>query len=225
MINNLLIIDTETTGLSPEQGSELIEVGAILYNVPLRCILTQVSTLLPVKVIGQEETHKISLKMANSVNHNVVIASNLLLGELVKNADYAIAHNAAFDKQFFPAGRLQWLCTYDDFRFIPYKPSSLINLALHHGIAIKSAHRALTDCGLIAEILSKRDDLEELIANAIARANSPKVLVRALVSFDDRDKAKNAHFEAYYVSGKFVDWRKEVKECDLENLVFDWERI
>jgi DNA polymerase-3 subunit epsilon len=222
MINNLLIIDTETTGLSPEQGSELIEVGAILYNVPLRCILTQVSTLLPVKVIGQEETHKISLKMANSVNHNVLIASNLLLGELVKNADYAIAHNAAFDKQFFSAGCLQWLCTYEDFRFIPYKPSSLINLALHHGIAIKSAHRALPDCGLIAEILSKRDDLEELIANAIARANSPKVLVRALVDYNNRDKAKQAKFEW---DGDSKSWRKEVKECDLENLVFDWELI
>ena len=224
MINNLLIIDTETTGLSQKQGAELIEVGAILYNVPLRCILTQVSTLVPVKTIGQEETHGISLKMANSVNHNVLTASNLLLGELVKNADYAIAHKASFDKQFF-ATDLQWLCTYEDFRFIPYKPSSLINLALHHGIAIKSAHRALIDCGLIAEILTKRNDLEELIANAIARANSPRVWVRALVSFDDRDKAKNAYFTPYYVSGKFVDWRKEIKECDLEDLTFDWELI
>jgi DNA polymerase III epsilon subunit-like protein len=219
MINNLLIIDIETTGLSPEQGSELIEVGAILYNVPLPCILTQVSTLLPVRVIGQEETHKISLKMANSVNHNVLIASNLLLGELVKNADYAISHGAAFDKQFF-ATDLQWLCTYEDFRFTPYKPSSLINLALHHGITIKIAHRALTDCGLIAEILSKRDDLEELIANAIARANSPRVWVRALVDYNNRDKAKQARFEWDGQS-----WKKEVKECDLENLVFDWELI
>ena len=43
----LLIIDLETTGLDPKQGSKPIEVAAALFSVKHRDILQTVSFLLP----------------------------------------------------------------------------------------------------------------------------------------------------------------------------------
>lgn len=220
---NLLILDTETTGLILADGAELIEVGSILYSVPYRAILAQFSTLVPVKKAGQEDTHGISAEMANSVPYSVYSAAINLLSDMSLNADYAVAHNADFDKQFTPRFLdIPWLCTYEDFSFPPYKNSNLVSLALSHGIAVKSAHRALNDCSLIAEIFSKRDDLEALIDAAIARAESPKLWVEALVDYADKDKAKSARFEW---KPETKQWVKLIKECDLETLTFDWKLI
>jgi DNA polymerase-3 subunit epsilon len=221
----LLIIDCETTE-KPENNGELIEIAAILFDVPTRSILAQVSTLLPVKVHGMQECHGISVEMANSVpfhTRNFVLET---LMAMQMESSYAIAHSASFDKYF--ADRfidIPWLCTYEDFRFTPHKPQSLINLALAHGIAIKSAHRALTDCGLIAEILAKRDDLESLIDVAIARSQSPLVEIKALVDYKNRDKASKARFSWVDTKAK-KGWFKTVKECDLDDIVgVDWERV
>ncbi|MGB5241863.1 MAG: 3'-5' exonuclease, partial [Prochlorococcaceae cyanobacterium] len=43
---HLLILDTETTGLDPERD-QCIEVGAVLFHVPSRAVLSQLSLLLP----------------------------------------------------------------------------------------------------------------------------------------------------------------------------------
>ena len=217
---NVLIIDTETTGLDPDQGAELIEIGAILYNVPSRAILAQVSTLLEVKLGGQEDTHGISWESAHINPHSVYSAAINLLSNMALNADYAVAHKASFDQQFTPKCiDIPFLCTYEDFNFTPHKNANLVNLALSHGIAVKSAHRALNDCGLIAEIFSKRDDLEALIEAAIVRAKSPNVWVEALVDYADKDKAKAARFEW---KPETKQWVKLIKECDLETLTFGW---
>ena len=32
-MNNILIIDTETTGLEPTKGALVLEIGALLFNV------------------------------------------------------------------------------------------------------------------------------------------------------------------------------------------------
>lgn len=222
---NLLIIDTETTGLDPAQGAELIEIGAILYNVPNRAILAQVSTVLPVETIGQEEVHGINWTTARSLPLAIGVHVAELINLFEDKSDYVVAHNAYFDKQFLDNDKKLWLCTYEDFNFAPYKAQNLVNLALAHGITVKAAHRALNDCGLIAEIFSKRDDLENLIEAAIVRAKSPKVWVRALVSYDDKDKAKAFYFKPHQENGRFKDWRKLMKECDLETLDFEWELI
>lgn len=45
MLEQVLIIDTETTGLEPENG-QVIEIGAILYSVSHQTTIQQVSVLL-----------------------------------------------------------------------------------------------------------------------------------------------------------------------------------
>jgi DNA polymerase III subunit epsilon len=65
-----------------------------------------------------------------------------------------------------------------------------VNLALNHGIGVSSAHRALTDCQLIAALFDRMDDLEGMIN----KADRPKAVYRAQVSFEEKDLAKAAGF-------------------------------
>jgi DNA polymerase-3 subunit epsilon len=54
----LLIIDTETTGLEPENHC-CVEVGAILFDVQSRAVLAQQSFLLPAETNAAEPINRI----------------------------------------------------------------------------------------------------------------------------------------------------------------------
>ena len=58
-IENILIIDTETTGLD-ENKDEIIEIGSILFNVTTKSVLSQVSFLLPVSSNEAEQAAAMS---------------------------------------------------------------------------------------------------------------------------------------------------------------------
>ena len=58
-IENILILDTETTGLD-ENKDEIIEVGCMLFNVNSKSVLSQVSFLFPVSSNGAEHVNGIS---------------------------------------------------------------------------------------------------------------------------------------------------------------------
>ena len=55
---NILILDTETTGLDNE-NDECLEVGSILFNVKSRSVLAQQSFLLPVENNNAEKINNI----------------------------------------------------------------------------------------------------------------------------------------------------------------------
>ena len=87
-----------------------------------------------------------------------------------------------------------WLCTMDDIRWPSHrqlKPRpSVRDLALAYGIPVWAAHRALTDCIYLADVLARCDDLEQLLKHGM----EPRVLMRAKVSYDNRSLAKDAGF-------------------------------
>lgn len=94
----LLIVDTETTGFTPAEGV-CIEVGAILFHVPTRAILTQVSFLLPCQTNPVQDLNRIAPEttlVSQPCNDAIV-----LLGNMLGHADALVAHNAAFDRQWF----------------------------------------------------------------------------------------------------------------------------
>ena len=74
---------------------------------------------------------------------------------LLDAADLLVAHNAAFDRQWFglgvvPATTTPWLCTMEDIRWpaecqLRSRPS-VRDLALAYGVPVWAAHRALSDC-------------------------------------------------------------------------------
>lgn len=64
------------------------------------------------------------------------------------------------------------------------------DLALAYGVPVWEAHRALTDCTYLVQVFQRCHDLEALLQAAL----EPRRLVRARVSYDDRQLAKDAGF-------------------------------
>lgn len=218
----ILIIDLETTGLDPGTH-QIIEVGAILYSVDYQCILQQISTLLPCDENLGREINKIE---ANATKEVVEKPAIDWLKYLIKESDYLVAHNAEFDKQWLTelTNDKKWLCTFDDFVWPEnHKQTNLIDTALNHHVAITQAHRALADCQLIAQLFDRAKDLKGLIEKAIARSLDKKVKVFAVVSYDQKDLAKEKLFRW---DGTNKKWHKIMKESDFlkekDSYVFDF---
>jgi DNA polymerase-3 subunit epsilon len=214
----LLIIDLETTGLDPKKD-QVIELGAILYSVPQACVLQQLSTLFPVTENPAEKINHISPKASQLVDDFALPLQQF--AQWLTKADYLIAHNVSFDRQWFGMGHLpkvdkKWLCTYDDFVWSKNaQPTSLINTVLNYGLGVSNAHRALTDCQLIAALFDRvgeSGELLPLIMEAIARSEEPKIEAIAKVNYDNRDLAKEWGFRW---NSKTKTWSKKIRPSDL----------
>ena len=216
----LLIVDTETTGLDV-QTDQCLEVGAVLFSVSSRQVLAQVSFLLPVDSNPAEAINRIPApvtRMPQPWQQGLAYFQ-----ELMSSADVLVAHNASFDRQWFgrgvlPSASRPWLCTLEDVRWpaerqLRARPS-VIDLALAYGVPVWAAHRALTDCLYLAEVFRRCDDLELLIARGL----EPRCLMRAQVSYDDRHLAREAGFRWNDpVKGA---WVRRLSQREAEALAF-----
>ena len=114
-------------------------------------------------------------------------------------ADLVLAHNASFDRQWFgihplPKISKPWICSLEDISWpselgLKSRPS-VKDLALAYEIPVWSAHRALTDCIYLAEVLKRCSELEVLLMQGL----EPRTLVKAQVSYEERHLAKNFGF-------------------------------
>lgn len=232
----LFVVDTETTGLSPETA-QLCEISGTLYRIGLSKETTgaiaSVSTLMPVKADSlttneSEAINGITQELTESVcgfakeygYHKHAVD---LFVEMANSADYMFAFSAEFDKSFLKTliRTDNWICAMQDFDWgYPKKAHGnykLIDLALWLGIGISTAHRAGDDVRLLVECLNRyKGNLMESIDRASVRANSPILEVQALVSYTDRELAKAAGF-IWYAHEK--SWLKDVKECDFQEFV------
>lgn len=192
----LLIVDTETTGLEPGHH-QCIEVGALLFDVPHRAVLSQVSFLLPCQTNDAEAINGIAAAVTRlSQPWPQALA---YFQTLVDGADVVLAHNAAFDRQWFGHGHLPsiekpWLCSMEDLRWPSERnlraTPSVRDLALAYGVPVWAAHRALTDCIYLAQVFERCDDLEGLLAAGL----EPRQLYRAQLPYEERHRARQAGF-------------------------------
>jgi DNA polymerase-3 subunit epsilon len=192
----LLILDTETTALSPEQG-QCIEVGAILFQVAERAVLAQVSFLLP--AASNPAAHVNGIDAAITRLPQPWQAGLQCFEAMLAAADALLAHNAAFDRQWFghgllPAVAKPWICSMEDIRWpaeshLRASPS-VRDLALAYGVPVWAAHRALTDCIYLAQVFERCSDLELLLE----QGREPRRLYRARLSYEERHKAREAGF-------------------------------
>ena len=221
----LLIVDTETTGLNPEED-HCLEIGAILYHVKTRSVLSQHSFLLPVMSNDAEGINKIPAEITNLPQPWQMGLE--YLSSLLKSADAIVAHNATFDRQWFGRDQLPmtckpWICTMEDIiwpkeRQLSNRPS-VRDLALSYGVPVWNAHRALTDCIYIAEVFNRCDDLEELLIKGL----EPRVLMRAQVSYEQRHLAKDAGFRWNNpIKGA---WSRRLTERECSELEFEVEVV
>ncbi len=221
----LLIVDTETTGLETKTD-QCIEVGAILFHVESRSILAQNSFLIPSQSNSAEAINKIPAKITRLTQP---WQEGLRYFEsMVDMADAVLAHNAAFDRKWFgieplPVIKKPWICSMEDItwpkdRQLKSRPS-VRDLALAYEVPVWSAHRALTDCIYLAEVLQRCIELEILLEQGL----EPKRLMKALVSFEQRNLAKEAGFRWNEpVRGA---WTRRISDREISNLPFEVNEV
>jgi len=223
--DNILILDTETTGLDNE-NDDCIEVGSILFNVKSRSVLAQQSFLLPVEDNNAEKINNIPAEITRLPQP--LFEAIKYFESLVQVSDVIVAHNAEFDMKWFglkklPQIKKQWICSMDDItwpsdRQLKTRPS-VRDLALAYGVPVWNAHRALTDCIYLAEVFKRCGELEKLLIRAL----EPKVLVRAEISYDKRHLAKNSGFRWNDpIKGA---WSRKMSRRDIEKLEFPVREI
>jgi DNA polymerase-3 subunit epsilon len=216
-----LIVDTETTGLTPAKG-RCIEVGAVLFHVPSRAVLSQLSFLLPCSSNPAERVNGIAATVTRLEQPREQFIA--CLEAMAAAADVLVAHNAAFDRQWFgreelPPLQRQWLCSMEDIRWPAERhlraTPSLRDLALAYGVPVWAAHRALTDCIYIAQVFEREAQLEALLQQALL----PRKLYRARLPYDQRHLAKEAGFR--WNEGVQGAWSKRLTEAERGLLPFE----
>jgi DNA polymerase-3 subunit epsilon len=226
MIRHALILDTETTALDPSAG-KVIEVGVILYSVEHASTIACASVVLPADANPCEAINGIPPAILADAESLAEFRASFAL--LLRRSDVIVAHNAEFDRQWFtpsvaplrPAESwlsLPWLCTMNDFAWPRGKAGDgLVSLALAHGVGVSSAHRALTDCLLIAALFDRMPLFGRDLQAMFAHAMRPTAIFRALVSFEQKDLAKNAGFK-WDANAKI--WTRRMAVDDAADLPF-----
>ena len=217
---NILILDTETTGLD-NKNDDCLEVGSILFNVKTRSVLAQQSFLLPVENNNAEKINNIPAEITRLPQP--LSEAIKYFESLVRVSDVIVAHNAEFDMKWFGLNKLpqiekKWICSMDDItwpseRQLKTRPS-VRDLALAYGVPVWNAHRALTDCIYLAEVFKRCSELEKLLIRAL----EPKILLRAEISYEERYLAKSAGFR--WNDAIKGAWSKRMSRRDMEKLEF-----
>ena len=157
-MNKILLIDTETTGLS--KTDEVIEISLSLYEVNIennstekiafytgrRCPSVQINP-------RAQKVHKISISdlIGKDFDHEKV-------NSLLDNADILIAHNAAFDARMLEPiypniKKLHWRCTLKQWPWPTYSGKSLASIATELNISRVHAHSAEGDVNILSACL------------------------------------------------------------------------
>jgi len=218
----LLIIDTETTGLA-EKVDQVIEVAGVLFDVELRDVICQLSFVLPCDDNAARHINKIAPEVTQASGTPLTNAMMKSFYKMVAQADYLVAHNAAFDKKWFGEGQglfpldVPWICSMEDIRWPRSSKKgrpSVVSLALDYGVPVWSAHRALTDCIYLAEIMKREPALKQIIKESL----EPTKIYISMLPYESRQQCKDAGFTWNDIVPK--KWAKKMKESELKTVGF-----
>lgn len=228
----LLGLDFETTGLD-HQKDRITEMGACLWDVEMKRPLMTVGvfmheegfpSLSPEIVRLTGLTDDILREFGTAPKANFDWLESFVSKHKV---DYVVAHNGEnFDKPFLLAELarhcvdsaqlriLPWIDTRTDIPF-PSEPDSrrLRHLALDCGFINPFEHRAVFDVLTMLKVLSHYP-----IEQVIEYQKIPWAVVRAVVSYDNRELAKKQRYSWEKVGDKNYPkwWVKKVKETQLQ---------
>lgn len=220
-IERVLILDTETTGLDPAVDC-CIEVACILYDLELATPLASYSSLIRAESNAAEAVNRIPV-LALSEAYGARESSQVWAGvaHFANRADAIVAHRADFDRAFVNKPlrtQLPWVCSKFHVEWPRGKSGdSLVPLALAHGLGIVSAHRAMTDCDILARLLTRVAEMGHPLVALFDRAMRPRVKVAAVVSYDDREMAKAAGFAW---EPKTKTWWRDMPVEEIASLPF-----
>lgn len=222
----ILIVDVETTGTDPYKD-HLIEVAAARYHEQ-HGLVGCASWL--VAAPNNDAYHINGIDQALLLDARSMTHCHEAFMRMMGNCRAIVAHNASFDKQWLPGtpGR-PWVCSQKHIEW-PVETGrdvSLERLSLAHGLGVVAAHRAISDVMTLVRVFDqmrvwgslKPDERMFDVEYLIDRALRPRAWFEAIVSFDDKDLAKNQKFE-WHPEDK--SWRKELFVEDAPRLEATW---
>lgn len=205
----VLILDTETTGLSHE-SDRIIELAMLLVSVDA----TTGRPFGPVETFEGIEDPGMPIpevaKQVTGITDEMVLGQRLddaRVQALIECADLVVAHNAGFDRPFvearFPGfAHKPWACSFADIDWKAQGAESakLGALAQDRGW-FYDAHRALVDCHALLQVLAspQADGSGTGLARLIAAASRPSYKLRATgAPFEAKDllKARGYRWDA-----------------------------
>lgn len=207
----IAVVDLETTGLDPKKH-RVIEASWALVDVDSAKVVDVHSRIYVVESNEAEAVNGIPLVLLARYGGQFGPVS------FVEPVDAILAHNASFDSAWNAfASPAPWVCTMADWDWPCIGPGKkLVDVALAHGVGVVSAHRAFADvltlC-LTLERAHERVPLREMLAKAM----TPRKTYAALVSYDDREKARAAGFQW---SGASKMWTRRLTEQQAAEIGF-----
>lgn len=223
----LLGLDFETTGLDTSKD-RITEMGLALWDVPTKRPLVTVGAFLHDSTYPPQSEEIIRLTgitdaMLTEFGSDPATNLRWLDSFCAKHkVEYIVAHNAEnFDKPLLMSElarhsvetrclrTLPWIDTRTDIPF-PKEPDSrrLNHLALDCGFINPFAHRAVFDVLTMLRILSNYE-----LDKVLEYQSIPFVTCRAVVSFNDKEKAKAMRFSWEKIGEKTYPkfWVKRIK--------------
>lgn len=170
-------LDIETNGLNPATD-RIIEIALVPFNMSCDSHINQlisIPTPLPLEI---QKITGINDNMLKDKPSFIEVADRILGS--IKNADFIVAYNVAFDKPFLESElarinkalpNIPWvdpfvfICEIDRYK----KGKKLIDAAKRWGVSLEDAHRAHNDALAAGELLLKLsntiaiDDLKDLV--------------------------------------------------------------
>lgn len=198
-MGSFVVLDTETTGLSYDDGAEVIELAAIKVNNGI--IVDTFNTFVyPERGISPEaqRINNISTDMLANAPKMQVVLNNFM--SFIQN-EVLVAHNAAFDLKFlngyarhFYGHQLSnnFLCTLEISReLLPNQKHTLSSLVEYFGISAINTHRALDDCRSTVGLLGCLNTLLMQSGNNMIQAG----YVHKMSEFKSYDKKMSDYYK------------------------------
>lgn len=217
----VLGVDFETTGLDAAKD-RVIEIGAVLWDAekgrPLMimselCHDDAIQNPLPQEI---EQITGITYDLISRYGSASILAFQSL-GFLISKSDAILAHNAPFDRGFYEAETKHhglplidrpWIDTTTDIKYPPQMVTrKLAHLAAEHGFINPFSHRAIFDVLTMLRIFQGYDH-----AQVLEYAKQPIVTLQALVSFDEREKAKA---RGYRWKAETKQWIRSLRQSEV----------
>lgn len=231
-----IAIDTETTGLGPED--EVIELGMAKFafdpaNFRIVGVTGTFSALRePGRPIPPEVTRLTGLSMPDVAGHAIDAAE---VGGFVEGANVILAHNASFDRpvceRAWPVfAGLPWACSL---RQIDWQATGSEGHRLAHLLGARGlfhgGHRALDDCLALVHLLRLSPaPASTFFAAMMEAALAPGIRLWAVgAPYDRKDMLKSRGYRwSDGTGGAPRAWHREIPEADAaDELAFLREHV
>lgn len=233
-------VDVETTGLDAEKDF-VVELAYVLWDTDALRPIHAVSKLIYDEAMGEKPLSE-EISEINGLTNRLLLEEGLSFDSVVNEEflgdlhgyrpEYLVGHNGLeFDRAFLLAefargGHVDpffqdypWLDTKHDIEYPKrFRSHSLTHIAAELGFLNPFPHTALADVLTMFRILTSFP-----LADTIKRSQSPAVVIRALVDYENKDKAKARRYLWESCNGKVYPkaWVKKIKLCDLDQECLD----